>query len=540
MKLITFLLFLCLVFSPGVKPLAQGSSNYVLHTIKQGESLYSISNMYDVGKEEIVRMNPGCEKKIYAGNTLKIPQDYVQAPSSVNNDVFHTVQEGETFYRLSVMYQVSLKEIMEANPEISAESLKVGDVVRIPSSKMLLQETTAISRAATTTTTTTTKKTETYNLPVSTRAILNEIDREIDQEIQKSLILKVAVILPSPTKKVTESVRRNRFYEGFQAAIDSLKRQNITVELSVYNVGNDASSINTILAKSELRQANIIYAPLNEMYIKPLITFSNDQKIPLVIPYATEDIDLSWNPNTYLVKAPPHYLYQGVYNCFLRKFPNPNVILLDGLSTDKDKASFISGLKNELINNGAPVQTINSILTTDILKSTLRLDKENVFVLTSGSNAALTKSIAHLKKVIKDNPDFRISVFGYPEWQNYTGNNMIENLFEINAYIYSSHYNKSLNLTQNPATAFLKWYQRRLLSIYPSDKTMGFETSYFFLKGLFDYGTELNNNIQNIDTELIKNGFKFEQINNGGGYVNRDIFFINYAKDLMLNKVVFK
>ena len=51
---------------------AQENQSYFLHTIEKGQSLYSISSMYGVSKADIIRLNPGCEDKIYAGQAIKI------------------------------------------------------------------------------------------------------------------------------------------------------------------------------------------------------------------------------------------------------------------------------------------------------------------------------------------------------------------------------------------------------------------------------------------------------------------------------------
>lgn len=56
-------------------------------------------------------------KKIYAGQTIKIPT----GKESQKGETFHTIQAGETLYKLTTMYNVSAKDICEANPGLSAE-----------------------------------------------------------------------------------------------------------------------------------------------------------------------------------------------------------------------------------------------------------------------------------------------------------------------------------------------------------------------------------------------------------------------------------
>ena len=44
----------------------------------------------------------------------------------------HQVKKGEGFYRLSVIYQVAQKEIIDANPDLAFQGLKEGSIVKIP------------------------------------------------------------------------------------------------------------------------------------------------------------------------------------------------------------------------------------------------------------------------------------------------------------------------------------------------------------------------------------------------------------------------
>ena len=48
---------------------------------------------------------------------------------------FDTIQAGETLYKLTTMYNVSAKDICEANPGLSAENFRIGQVILIPQKK---------------------------------------------------------------------------------------------------------------------------------------------------------------------------------------------------------------------------------------------------------------------------------------------------------------------------------------------------------------------------------------------------------------------
>lgn len=108
------------------------------HTIRRGETLYAISQMYDVSVDDICALNPGSRKRIVAGETLLIPQksqlsqqaDSVQ--TTTTEYLYHTISKGETLYAVSKRYDVSVESIMRANPGIRPQSLQEGNVVRVP------------------------------------------------------------------------------------------------------------------------------------------------------------------------------------------------------------------------------------------------------------------------------------------------------------------------------------------------------------------------------------------------------------------------
>ena len=118
------------------------TDSYFLHTVTKGQGLYSISRMYGVTEADIISINPGSDVVIKVGEQLRIPQKKNQDTSSneqqstATGQQFHTIKTGETLYRLTVIYNMSAREICEANPGLSAENFKVGQVIVIPSKKV--------------------------------------------------------------------------------------------------------------------------------------------------------------------------------------------------------------------------------------------------------------------------------------------------------------------------------------------------------------------------------------------------------------------
>ncbi len=136
MKRITYLTLLLLLFTSVVS--AQ-NSDYFIHTVSKGQTLYSISRMYQTTVKEIIDQNPECVNKLSIGQKIKIRQNKQQSTPTdngqKNNERYHTIQPGETLYRLGQKYGITPQEICEANPGLSISNFRSGEVILIPVSK---------------------------------------------------------------------------------------------------------------------------------------------------------------------------------------------------------------------------------------------------------------------------------------------------------------------------------------------------------------------------------------------------------------------
>lgn len=575
---------------------AQENQTYILHTIEKGQSLYSIASMYGVSQADIVKMNPGSDEKIYIGHTLRIPRN----TTGSQKETFHTIEAGETLYRLTVKYNVSAKAICDANPGLSAENFRIGQVIRIPAPdetpvvsdidnssktpdvaseipaavqsrcrdmhKVKRKETiysiskeygiteaelieanpelkgkNKIKKGSFLCIPYPTTIANTGNAKPQTIPTNNELFSENKKEAERISTIKAAVILPflPDAASRSESARMVEYYEGFLMAVDSLKRSGTSIDLYTYNSGANVNSLNDILSKNEMKNMDIIFGPLQQQQIKPLADFAKKNDIRLVIPFTSKDNTVFRNPAIYQINTPQSYLYSEVYDHFVRQFPNANVIFIEANSKTKDKADFIKGLKDELRNRSIPMATLDEDASVEALKSALKTGRENIFIPTSGSNLVLIKCLPQLTLLVRENPEFSIHMFGYPEWQTYTKDHL-ESFFELDTYFYSSFYTNDLfpaakNFTRN----YRRWYGKDMDERYPKYGMLGFDTGYFFLKGLARYGSELENNLQRMDFAPIQTGFKFQRVNNWGGFVNKKVFFVRFTKNYELVKLDF-
>ena len=76
------------------------------------------------------------------------------------------------------------------------------------------------------------------------------------------------------------------------------------------------------------------------------------------------------------------------------------------------------------------MKSLKEDVTVESLKTVLRTDRENIFIPTSGSNLTLIKILPQLTLLVREQPESRIHLFGYPEWQTYTKDHL-EAFFEL-------------------------------------------------------------------------------------------------------------
>lgn len=592
MKLIhTICLSLALSFGSIIT--AQAQSGYFLHTVTKGQSLYSISTMYNVTMEDLIRLNPGCEKQIRAGESLKIPQ--ADSGSNQGKPTFHTIQAGETLYQLTLKYNVTVQAICTANPGLSASNFRIGQVISIPAQTAIQPAKENLSETAAQTSSE--KKTDWRDMhkverketifsisrqygiseeeliaanpelkkgklkrgsflfipypaskqpakePEKTPARIpsnEELFAQNKQSFKKIQNIKAAVLLPfTEGKNRDEQMRMVEYYEGFLMAVDSLKRQGVSVNLYTYDTKGKSDVTQSILAKEEMKNMDIIFGPAHAANVKTLAEFAEKNQTRVVVPFSPEVEQVFKNPYIYQVNTPQSYLYSEVYEHFLRKFSKANIVFLDAGTGQNEKAEFIKGMKNELKTNQVAYKHISN---SDTLKILAAIDstRENIFIPTSGKDLSLTRLIPQLTQIHRSYPNVDLHLFGYPEWQTYT-QDYLASFYELDTYFYSSFYTNNLfpaavRFTQE----YRRWYSKDMANIFPKYGMLGFDTGYFFLKGLAQEGSQLENNLNRVQVTPIQTGFKFERVNNWGGFINRKVFFVHLTKDFELIKLDFE
>lgn len=136
-----------------------GGKDYYLHHVKQGETLFGLSKLYNVTEAQISTMNPEVQKGLKTGMVLGIPMvkeapKPITTPPTSDKNLRHLVLKGETIYGISRQYEIGEKELIAMNPGIE-EGLREGQVLVIPKKIVVAPTPTQPEKPQTSTTTST-------------------------------------------------------------------------------------------------------------------------------------------------------------------------------------------------------------------------------------------------------------------------------------------------------------------------------------------------------------------------------------------------
>jgi membrane-bound lytic murein transglycosylase D len=112
------------------------------HVVEPGQTYYSISKLYGLSVDELLSINSlTADNKLEVGQKLAVkptsggrtvaPSSTVKSSSATESAVtYHTVEKGETMFRISQIYGVSIEQIQSWN-NLSDSGVKVGQKIKI-------------------------------------------------------------------------------------------------------------------------------------------------------------------------------------------------------------------------------------------------------------------------------------------------------------------------------------------------------------------------------------------------------------------------
>lgn len=112
----------------------QATDTTTTYTVKAGDSLYKIANQFGVTVNEIISANNLTTTTLQIGQVLTIPTGTIQPtpiPPSQENYINYTVKSGDSLYKIANRYNTTVDAIKQLN-NLTSNTLQIGQTLRIP------------------------------------------------------------------------------------------------------------------------------------------------------------------------------------------------------------------------------------------------------------------------------------------------------------------------------------------------------------------------------------------------------------------------
>ena len=560
-------------------------SNPFVHIVKKGETLYGLSKTYGVSQEDIIANNPQVRAGLKLGQEIVIPQPSVKesANEQLNmegNVLYHTIKQGETLYRLSKNYNISIENILKLNPGVSPENFKIGTVIKIVANapKTEKRETTVTvmeSYIAETgdnlkkiakrtgvdiddledanpnvgkvktgmTIQIPVAKTDSVDVVVSegNEYELQHNDSERIKEIYDSIhylnsskSINVALMLPfmlNNSVETKQSKLYTEFYKGFLLALKDVNERYNDNEINVYTYDTEGTTdkLMSILSIDEVKEMDLIFAPDVLEQLDSISSFSKSNGIYVVNTFSVKDENYDNNPYMFQINIPQDNMYADVCDWISKDFKDYEVVFIH--KKGNAKKDIADNLKRYLEQERRTVKEVeySSVLTCEELLEVVNVNEKTLFIPTSGTKASLSQMIPALKKLKDENPMMESAVVGYPEWAVYM-EDWKQDFHTINAHFYSRVFvDEKANDFEKFNSEYQKWYGEDLIESTPCFGYLGYDTGKYFLSEMCKNGKDFNQNSS--EYVGLQSSFEFDRINSWSGFVNQALYLVHFTSN---------
>lgn len=316
---------------------------FYVHTVKSGDTLYSLAKTYEVSEDLIRQHNTNMGSELKIDQTVKIPvpesaQKSAKAEKRRKRDFLtHKVQAGQTLYAIARDYNISVATLREDNPSLNPQSLPVGETLwirRAAVGKSNEQQTQSeIAEYAATLNSVTDDDGYDHHVvqpgetiySLSRRFGITEEEFARLNDVSAGLKAGAMIRIPRPEQAEEEVVEveqpqstadvhfralasteplnvalmlpmniENRanasyveFYQGFLLGMETLKNTSRgESKLTVYNTSHDQLKVDEIVRSTMFEGTNLIVGPVYEDELAPVIRYAEQNSVPVVSPLA--------------------------------------------------------------------------------------------------------------------------------------------------------------------------------------------------------------------------------------------------------------
>lgn len=118
---------------PAKEPIKESNTTPRTHTVQTGQTLFSLAKLYNLPTDSLIKWNKIGSGGLLVGQVIALECPRPAKTTHNNNGKEHIVKSGETLYKISKEYGVSVADILKWNNKKEA-TLSVGEKLFIPDS----------------------------------------------------------------------------------------------------------------------------------------------------------------------------------------------------------------------------------------------------------------------------------------------------------------------------------------------------------------------------------------------------------------------
>lgn len=431
-----------------------------------------------------------------------------QAPSFKE---LHKVKRKETIFGIARDNGLTVEELIRANPEMNTPGyeLRKGDYIKIPFPSAAASQQPAVA--------------EETPAPIAMPTKPESVKTDIRQRE-----LRVGVMLPLHNLN-GDGRRMTEYYRGVLMACDSLRQNGISVDMCAWNVSEE-SDISTVLADEHAADRDLIIGPLYSKQVKALTDFTTEHGIRLLIPFSINAPEALKSPLVFQVFQNGNVTNNAFASRLMAQFADAHVVIVDCNDSTSTKGPFTTVLRRRLEAAGRKYSITNLRSSEAAFQKSFSHTQPNVVVLNTSRSVELNIAFAKLSGVALQNPQMRISMFGYPEWLMYTRTHL-DNFYRFDTYIPSTYFMDPTSPRTDRLKLKYRWnFHQDMQPYHQRFAATGFDQAFFFLKGLHMYGKQFTGASGLVGYTPFQTPLHFEATQDGG-HQNRAMVIVHYTHD---------
>jgi hypothetical protein len=296
------------------------------------------------------------------------------------------------------------------------------------------------------------------------------------------------------------------FYNGVMMAIDSLRNEGASAEISIYDT-KDNAVFTSVLQGTTLNSTGVIIAALtNTSELRLLANVAKQKNIPLISATYPNSGNVTGNPNVVLLNSTLQAHVEGIYKKLQRNYSIDNIVVVKKFGPiENSLKNLITDLNKNSKSTQLPIKYIDLTDSFSNYQLTRYMDsnRRNVVVVASPYESFGVKIV----KTLNTLENYNTVAIGMPTWDGVDEFNR-SSLKNVEV-VYSTPFNYSryIGLGATISNEYRSRYKSR-----PSDMVYkGYESLFHFTKLLIKYKGELLNHLSDNDFTLF-NQFNIQPV----------------------------